>query len=105
MVPEEWLLEAACRSDNADIFFPEDYGTSGVLSDAALEDPEIRETIAGRIESYAKGICMTCPVRLDCLNYALENDERYGIYGGASARDRERIRDAKRKREQRAKAG
>ena len=104
MVSEDWRLDAACRSDNADIFFPEDYGTSGVLPDTALEIPMIRAALAAKMEVLAKSICAACPVQAECLTYALENDERYGIYGGQSARDRERIKGTQRKRKQRAEA-
>jgi hypothetical protein len=31
----------------------------------------------------AKRVCMACEVRVECLNYALDNDERFGIYGGS----------------------
>ena len=40
---------------------------------------------------YAKTICGTCPVRVDCLEYALENRERYGMWGQATPADRARI--------------
>jgi hypothetical protein len=37
-------------------------------------------------------ICSECPVRLDCLGWAIEHDESYGIWGGVPARRRERKR-------------
>jgi WhiB family redox-sensing transcriptional regulator len=43
-------------------------------------------------DAKAVGICQACPVRLDCLGWALESNERYGIWGGVSARRRQRIR-------------
>lgn len=100
MVPEDWLDDAACASDNPDIFFPEDYRTSGVLEEDDDEEPldeEQLRTRATEVERRAKGICMGCPVRMDCLMHALESDERYGIYGGANARDRRRIASSQRK--------
>jgi WhiB family redox-sensing transcriptional regulator len=39
----------------------------------------------------AKRICATCDVRQDCLDYALTNGEKYGIWGGATVRERRRL--------------
>ena len=103
MVPADWIDYANCASENPDIFFPEDYRTSSVLRDAAtykeeLQDPSARaeaeaglKVLAAEAEDSAKGICTGCPVRLECLRYALENDERYGIWGGENARERRQI--------------
>lgn len=43
-------------------------------------------------EQYAKNLCAGCPVRDECLSYALENDEQYGIWGGLTPSQRDRIR-------------
>jgi WhiB family transcriptional regulator, redox-sensing transcriptional regulator len=40
----------------------------------------------------AKRVCTTCPVRAECLEYALGNDERFGIWGGLSERERRRLK-------------
>ncbi|MGX9214329.1 WhiB family transcriptional regulator [Mycobacteroides abscessus] len=40
---------------------------------------------------YAKKICRSCPVRVECLTYAIVNDERDGIYGGLGPRERAKI--------------
>jgi WhiB family redox-sensing transcriptional regulator len=39
---------------------------------------------------FARGrlVCADCPVRVECLNYALSNGERHGLWGGASPRQR-----------------
>jgi WhiB family redox-sensing transcriptional regulator len=64
--PEPWMAEAACAgSTDPDSFFPEK-GAS----------PE------------AIAVCGRCPVRTECLGYAVEHDERFGIWGGLSARER-----------------
>jgi WhiB family redox-sensing transcriptional regulator len=40
----------------------------------------------------AKRICGECPVRAECLEYALEEDERFGIWGGMSERERRKLK-------------
>jgi WhiB family redox-sensing transcriptional regulator len=51
----------------------------------------------GQADDYAeaKKICLRCPIRLQCLEFALDNDERYGVWGGLSWTER---RDEARKR-------
>ena len=44
----------------------------------------------------AKAICASCPVREECLDYAITNGEKFGIWGGLSERERRRIRRATR---------
>lgn len=65
-----WTLEAKCLDADPEAFFPEKGGST-------------RE---------AKRICATCPVREECLDYALSNDERFGIWGGLSERERRRAK-------------
>ena len=40
----------------------------------------------------AKRICSSCDVRGECLEYALQNDERFGIWGGLSERERRKLK-------------
>ncbi len=40
----------------------------------------------------AKAVCAACPVLTECRSYALETDQRFGVWGGLSARQRDRIR-------------
>ena len=40
----------------------------------------------------AKRVCTGCTVRAECLEFALANDERFGIWGGLSERERRRLR-------------
>lgn len=54
----------------------------------ARTDPEAFFPDRGGSAQAAKRICRSCPVREQCLEYALENDERFGIWGGLSASER-----------------
>ena len=65
-----WMLDARCLDADPEAFFPEKGGST-------------RE---------AKRICAACPVRDECLDYALANDERFGIWGGLSERERRRVK-------------
>ncbi|WP_283097759.1 WhiB family transcriptional regulator [Frankia sp. AgB32] len=66
----EWQERALCAQTDPEAFFPEKGGST-------------RE---------AKRICSGCEVRPECLEYALENDERFGIWGGMSERERRKQR-------------
>jgi WhiB family transcriptional regulator, redox-sensing transcriptional regulator len=66
----DWRRSAACRSADPDLFFP---GTGG----------------AGRVEQ-AKALCNTCRVRRQCLQYAITEDEDYGVWGGMTEDERRR---------------
>jgi WhiB family redox-sensing transcriptional regulator len=46
-----------------------------------------------QVSAKAKAICGWCPVRAECLEWALDNDERFGIWGGLSPLERQRIRE------------
>lgn len=48
---------------------------------------ETRNELSKR-EKAAKSICSMCNVRVECLNYALDNDEKYGLWGGLSEDER-----------------
>ena len=67
---EEWRLDALCAETDPEAFFPEKGGST-------------RE---------AKRVCTGCSVRAECLESALTNDERFGIWGGLSERERRRLR-------------
>lgn len=59
--------------------------------DAALcaqSDPEAWFPEKGGSTREAKRVCRSCPVRAECLEYAFENGERFGIWGGLSERER-----------------
>ena len=65
-----WQERALCAQTDPEAFFPEKGGST-------------RE---------AKRVCLTCDVRDECLEYALENDERFGIWGGLSERERRKLK-------------
>jgi WhiB family redox-sensing transcriptional regulator len=44
----------------------------------------------------AKAICETCPVRLACLAFALERNEKFGVWGGLTEKERARLSPAAR---------
>ena len=67
---ETWRLDALCAETDPGAFFPEKGGST-------------RE---------AKRVCTGCSVRTECLEAALTNDERFGIWGGLSERERRRLR-------------
>lgn len=72
-----WELEAACRGANAPLFVPPiGYESKG------------RQRVR---ESAAKQICAQCPVRRECLEYALRVDESFGIWGGLNEQERRQL--------------
>lgn len=68
--PMGWQERALCAQTDPEAFFPEKGGST-------------RE---------AKRVCTGCEVRAECLEYALDNDERFGIWGGLSERERRKLR-------------
>lgn len=60
----------------------------------AQSDPDAWYPEKGRKDSVtiAKKVCKNCPIRERCLEIALENDERYGVWGGLSERERRRLK-------------
>ena len=67
---EPWMADALCTEVDPDAFFPEKGGST----------------------KEARAVCAECPVQAECLAYALRNDERYGIWGGLSERERKKLR-------------
>lgn len=60
----------------------------------AQVDPELFYPEKGGSTRAAKSVCLTCSVWVQCLEYALAHDERFGIWGGTSERERHRLRTA-----------
>jgi WhiB family redox-sensing transcriptional regulator len=73
---ESWRQYAACKGEQADCFYPPVEGET-------REQRQLRE-------KKAKQICSSCSVRLACLNYAIEQHETYGIWGGLNETERRR---------------
>ena len=67
---ENWQDDANCLGVDPDLFFPE----------------------RGASTREAKEVCRGCVVRGECLEFALQNGEKFGIWGGLSERERRRIR-------------
>ena len=66
----QWQERALCAQTDPEAFFPEKGGS-------------VRE---------AKKMCQLCEVKEPCLEFALNNDERFGIWGGLSERERRRLK-------------
>jgi WhiB family redox-sensing transcriptional regulator len=65
-----WQERALCAQTDPEAFFPEKGGST----------------------RDAKKVCVGCDVRAECLEYALEHDERFGIWGGLSERERRKFK-------------
>lgn len=67
------------------------------LNDAlcAQTDPELFFPEKGNSAEPAKAICRKCPVQMQCLEWALKNNEQHGIWGGLSAPEREKLQKRK----------
>ena len=60
----------------------------------AQTDPDAFYPDKGQPTAPAKRICAACPVRTLCLDHAITNDERHGIWGGTSPNERRHLRRA-----------
>ena len=69
---QEWREQANCKGVKTDLFYPDRHQESTSL--------------------VAKEVCAGCVVREECLNFALRNGERHGIWGGMSERQRKKLR-------------
>ncbi len=58
-------------------------------------DPELFFPERGSSTREAKEVCRGCVVRIDCLEFAIANSEKFGIWGGMSERERRRVRRAR----------
>lgn len=69
-----WQDWGMCSQTSPDAFFPD----------------------KGQPTAAAKRVCATCPVQAECLEYALANNERYGVWGGLSERERHILKQLRR---------
>lgn len=70
VAPESWVDGALCpQIGDGDLWFPE----------------------KGNQAHDARRVCLKCPVRVECLDFAVRTEQRHGMYGGFSERDRERL--------------
>lgn len=69
----DWMLDGLCRRHPEVDFFPTD----------------------GAGVAIAKRVCVSCPVRAICLDYAVVEGITHGVWGGASDRERQRLRAAR----------
>ncbi|MEU9560097.1 WhiB family transcriptional regulator [Streptomyces fumanus] len=72
---DNWREFAACRDEDPDLFFP--IGTSG---------PALLQT------EQAKAVCHRCPVRDQCLRWALDTGQSIGVWGGTSEDERRALK-------------
>lgn len=79
--PPEWMAEGLCAQTDPDAFYPEKGGSVRAAKSICNGDP-YRDR-------------QPCPVREACLAYALDNEERFGIWGGRGEKERRRMRPAR----------
>ena len=70
-----WRKVASCRDTSPELFFP--IGTTGLAID--------------QIEA-AKAVCMGCPARVPCLEFALSTNQDSGVWGATSEEERRHLR-------------
>jgi len=71
----DWRQHAVCREEDPELFFP--IGYTG---------PALRQT------EEAKAVCRRCPVRSECLTWALESSQDAGVWGGLGEDERRALR-------------
>jgi WhiB family redox-sensing transcriptional regulator len=72
-VPGEWSSQSACQYTDPEVFFPE----------------------KGKNANQAKQICRRCPVKGECLEFAVQTCQEHGIWGGLSEPERRELRRSK----------
>ena len=66
----DWVDRAACAGTDHRLFF-------------GLTD---------RLVTEARAVCAGCPVQAECLSYAMDNEEQFGVWGGLTVRERRALR-------------
>lgn len=89
VMPDSWRDQASCLDEDPELFFP--IGSTG----PALEQIE-----------EAKAVCRRCPVAAQCLSWALDTGEAFGVWGGLSEDERRaELRRRARARQKAVRAG
>ena len=73
LMPPEWTRKALCAEVDPEIFFPD----------------------KGERTAHVKQICKACIVKVECLEYSIQNNERFGVCGGLTEHDRRKVRARK----------
>jgi len=68
---DEWMADGLCQQVDGEVWYPE----------------------KGSSNRDAKRVCLACPVKAECLQYALDNDEQFGVWGGLSSAERRKLRE------------
>lgn len=74
----EWRSAGACLSADPDLFFP--------IAIGRVEERQV---------ALARRICAACPVKQECLDFAMRSGEAHGIWGGTTPDERIRARRAR----------
>lgn len=72
MIPGDWWELAACQAEEPDLFFP--------ISAKGRSEADV---------ARARAVCRHCQVRAKCLDYALDTQQRHGIWGGFTETERQ----------------
>jgi WhiB family redox-sensing transcriptional regulator len=68
-ISQHWTDDAACKNHNPDLWFPVELFTS--------KNKRLTNQVIDAIE-----ICLPCPVRTQCFDYARASNQKHGIWGG-----------------------
>ncbi len=80
-----WMYRSACRDADPELFFGPDLGWG------RISEPASQRVVR---EAQAKAMGAVCPVREACLDWAMTTPEQDGLWGGLTARERDRRRTA-----------
>lgn len=80
MNDEKWRADAVCKGADPDLFHPTESGRG------TRQDNPYTEQIA-----QAMAMCDRCPVRAQCLGYALKHRIKMGVWGGKTASQRDQL--------------
>lgn len=79
---EDWMDDAACAGKPMSMFFP------------SINEFEAHDST--HVYDAARALCAACPVRQECLDYALAHFEQHGLWGGLTPRERRQTRRRRR---------